>query len=192
MATEPIQGGPYPVPGDAPDGPSQIKGVADWAATRLNMRFASTAARDAAIPTPVAGMECAIGSGVSQVKYIYTGTTWADLWVPVSQRDTGRIPLTLVSGYTGTLAICRLNGVAHLMGQVTRTAGQFDAAYTTIAQIPAGFTPPDYLRLPLAGYASPSAANTLLLVVNGANLQVGVAGASSSTAYFNGISWLLR
>lgn len=80
MATEPIQSGPYPVPADPPDGPNQMSAIVVWAAGRLNMRFASTAARDAAIPAPTAGMECTIGSGAAQVKYIHDGSAWRPLW----------------------------------------------------------------------------------------------------------------
>lgn len=89
---EPVQAGPYPVAGvDAPDGPTQIKAVVDWAAGRLNMRFASTAARDAAIPAPVEGMECVTGTGAALVKWRYITAAWVDVtvrgaltqWVPV-------------------------------------------------------------------------------------------------------------
>lgn len=119
MATEPIQGGPYPVPADAPDGPSQLKGIVDWSAGRMNMRFASTAARDAAIPTPVAGMECAIGSGVSQVKYIYSGSAWVALWLPASQTDTGWVSLNPGLGWSSSaLFVRRLNGVVYFSGEI--------------------------------------------------------------------------
>jgi hypothetical protein len=81
VATEPIQAGPYPVPGDAPDGPNQLKAIVDWTAPRLNMRFASTAARDAAIPTPTEGMECVTGTGAAMVKWLYFGAGWRDATV---------------------------------------------------------------------------------------------------------------
>lgn len=134
MANEPIQGGPYPVPGDSPDGPSQMKAINDWAAVRLNMRFASTAARDAAIPSPVAGMECAIGSGASQVKYIYDGTAWR-----VFYEDTGWLTLTPAAGFTGPAAMRRKSGVVYLRGTIQ---GSFTAnATTVIATLPPAFSP---------------------------------------------------
>lgn len=136
MATEPIQGGPYPVPGDSPDGPSQMKAINDWAAVRLNMRFASVAARDAAIPTPVAGMECVIGAGAGLVKYIYDGTAWRTFY-----EDTGWVNCTSVAGFNASgLQVRRDRKRVELQGVVRPTGtGSIAAAVTNIAQVPAGF-----------------------------------------------------
>lgn len=102
MATEPIQAGPYPVPADAPDGPTQIKAVVDWAAPRLNMRFATTAARDAAIPAPTEGMECVTGTGTTLIKWAYVGTGWQNVTVhpPTAYTPVLAAAGTPASGYT--------------------------------------------------------------------------------------------
>lgn len=81
-ATEPLQAGPYPEPSDPPDGPNQLAALAVWAAGRLVMRFASPAARDAAITSPVEGMEAFTGSGVTGVKWLYLSGTWRNVTVP--------------------------------------------------------------------------------------------------------------
>lgn len=77
MATEPLQGGPYPIATDVPDGPAQIKAVVDWAASRSVMRFATTAARDAALVAAgvaaVDGMIAVTGTGANLVVWVYRG-----------------------------------------------------------------------------------------------------------------------
>jgi len=40
------------------------------------MGFAATAARDAAIPAPVEGMECVTGTGAAMVKWLYFNAAW--------------------------------------------------------------------------------------------------------------------
>lgn len=81
MATEPIQAGPYPAPTDAPDGPNQMSAIVTWAAGRTVMRFASTTARDAAIPTPTEGMEAFTGTGGTAVKWLYFDAAWRDVTI---------------------------------------------------------------------------------------------------------------
>jgi len=78
---EPVQAGPYLTPSDPPDLANITKAIVDWAATRSNMRFASTAARDAAIPAPLAGMECVTGTGAALVKWLYFNAAWLDITV---------------------------------------------------------------------------------------------------------------
>ena len=58
MPTTPIQALPYPGGADAPAGPAQIKALAESVETRVVMRFASIAERDAKLPAGqrVAGM----------------------------------------------------------------------------------------------------------------------------------------
>lgn len=74
--TEPIQAGPYYLPADPPDIPTATKGIVDWAARRLVMRFASTTARDAAITTPVEGEVAVTGTGASLVTWQYRDGGW--------------------------------------------------------------------------------------------------------------------
>jgi hypothetical protein len=78
---EPVQAGPYLTPSDPPDLAGITKLIVDWAAPRENMRFASTTARDAAIPVPVEGMECVTGTGAAMVKWLYFNAAWADVTV---------------------------------------------------------------------------------------------------------------
>lgn len=78
MATEPIQGGPYPVPADPPDGPGQMHALATWAAGRTVMRFASIAARDAALPSPVDGMLCYVAA--DKTYYGRSDGEWRPWW----------------------------------------------------------------------------------------------------------------
>jgi len=78
---EPVQAGPYLLPSDPPDLANISKAVVDWAAPRGNMRFASTAARDAAIPSPVEGMECVTGTGAAMVKWLYFNAAWFNITV---------------------------------------------------------------------------------------------------------------
>ena len=144
MATEPIQSGPYPVPADPPDGPNQMSAIVTWAAGRLNMRFASTAARDAAIPSPTAGMECVIGSGASMAKHIYDGTRWRLFY-----EDTGWVNCISTAadssagspGFNATgLQVRRDRGRVELRGTVVPTGnGTLGATATNVAQIPDGF-----------------------------------------------------
>lgn len=78
-ATEPIQGGPYPVPSDPPDGPNQMSALATWAAGRLVMRFASTTTRDTAIPVPTDGMLAMTGTGSNLRVWIGHGGAWVTI-----------------------------------------------------------------------------------------------------------------
>ncbi|UFU03428.1 hypothetical protein LQF12_02120 [Ruania suaedae] len=50
--------------------------ITTWAANRLNMRFASEAARDAALPNPTEGMEAFTGTGPSATKWVYYNGAW--------------------------------------------------------------------------------------------------------------------
>lgn len=144
MATEPIQAGPYPVPSDAPDGPNQLKAVVDWAAPRLNMRFATTAARDVAIAVPAEGMECVTGTGAAMVKWLYRNGAWLD-WTP---RPEGAA-LTLGTGYTAigggyaaAMAYKSPGGLVTVQGIVRRTGATITAgASGSIATLPVGYRP---------------------------------------------------
>lgn len=69
MATTAIQALPYPLTSDAANVSSWNQQLAQAVEVKLNMVFATTAARDAAIPSPTAGMECFItGTGEKQVR----------------------------------------------------------------------------------------------------------------------------
>jgi len=132
---EPVQAGPYLAPSDPPDLANISKAVVDWAATRIVMRFASAAARAAAVPTPVEGMVSWLND--TNQLYVHNGTGW----VLVSALDnTGWITATLGSGWTGAAgelpAYRRLNGITYLNGRATSTG-----ATATAFTLPPTFRP---------------------------------------------------
>lgn len=133
MANEPIQGGPYPEPIDPPDGPGQMSAIVGWAAGRSVMRFASIAARDAALPAPVDGMLCFVAADNGY--YVRAGGQWVVLW-----SDTGWVDVPLRAGFTNnvTLQVRSLGEHVYCKGRV---AGSFTTGNVIIGDIPAGFRP---------------------------------------------------
>lgn len=133
MANEPIQGLPYPeLTGVPPNVPEHIKALADAVAPRTVMRFASLAARDAALPTPVDGMVCYVAADNGY--YARVGGQWRRVL-----SDTDWQPLTLQNGWATasglTPRVRLLDGLVHLTGRVTGgTAG-------AVAMLPAGMWP---------------------------------------------------
>lgn len=112
MANEPIQGLPYPdLTGVPPNVPADIKALADAVAPRSVMRFASIAARDAALPAPVDGMVCYIAADNGY--YVRAGGQWVVLW-----SDTGWVALATSSGDSTGLAVRRIGSQVHLQGEV--------------------------------------------------------------------------
>lgn len=120
--TEPIQAGPYPEPSDPPDGPNQMAALAVWAAGRLVMRFASPAARDAAITSPVEGQEAFTGTGATSVKWRRVGTRWSRV-DPVVVSTVVTSPVAITGSYTvmATAPTITTDGVQ----RVKITAGAF-------------------------------------------------------------------
>lgn len=75
MATvTPINGFPRPQLPDSPDIEIAVGSLGDAVDARANPVFATTVARDAAMPSPVAGQECYVTTG--SVKYWYDGSGW--------------------------------------------------------------------------------------------------------------------
>lgn len=146
----PLQGLPAPILSDPPDGPSQVAAANLATAERLNMRFVNTAARDAAIPNPVDGMETFIGTGSGAVKQIrHDGQ-----WLTVVSGDTGWIAPTLKSGWVtgGTAAyIRRIGNLVMLRGYIQRSSGDVPTGYTDAVEIPAGMEPVDRMRFEAMG-----------------------------------------
>lgn len=139
-ATEPIQGGPYPEPDDAPDGPNQMAALATWAAGRLVMRFASTTARDDAITSPVEGMVAVTGTGTSLRWWVYVSGAWRDVTIPGAW--TARTPtatgLTIGNG-TITARWSRVGRRIHergsiVLGSTSSVTGTLFVALPTAAQ----------------------------------------------------------
>lgn len=107
-----------------------------WAPVAGPPAFASTGARDTAIPSPVAGMQVTTGTGTSQQVWVYNGSSWAETWT-----DTGWQAITPASGFTaGTSPVVRRVG-PHVYHRGT-ISGAFTAGVTaSIGQLPAGFFP---------------------------------------------------
>jgi hypothetical protein len=74
MPNTPIAALPYPALTDSPNGPAQIQALATAVDSQVVPRFATTAARDAAITAPVAGMEC--WTTTPATHWYYSGTAW--------------------------------------------------------------------------------------------------------------------
>lgn len=125
MATEPIQALPYPSPSDAPDGPNQIKALADAVVTRTVMRFASTSARDVAVTSPVEGMIAVTGTGATLQTWQYRSAAWSDITVrpwaaftPVLTAST-----TNPTGYTAAGRWCQIGKLVRYVFTVTAGGG---------------------------------------------------------------------
>lgn len=143
MATEPIQGGPYPVPADPPDGPNQMSAIVTWAAPRTVMRFAGTTQRDAAITSAVDGMECWTGAGPTARRWVRFNGTWVDVTpVPTIGTVTAGASITLAPS---TLRLAQ--GLVTWQFTAARTIGPM-AEGDSVATIPEGFRPPVSMPLP--------------------------------------------
>lgn len=123
MATESIQGLRYPLPADPNDPPTDFKNLADDVVTRTNMRFASTGARDAAVTSPVAGMECFVGSGSTAIKYIYFNGAWKALYQGPQSWSPSLVNVTLGTGGTATGRFQAADGVCHFSALITLGTG---------------------------------------------------------------------
>ena len=116
MPNEPIQGGPYPLLSDAANVPNDIKKVVDWAAPKMNMTFNSAGERDAAVPSPVDGMVCTIGSGNSAEMQVYMDGAWRPITTKAAagRREGGAVTLP-----STTLVDVAVGPVAWTLGGVT-------------------------------------------------------------------------
>lgn len=93
------QGLPYPKLGDAPNAESALSSLVNSVAPRANMRFTDTAALNAAITTPVAGMEAWLTA--EKRKVVYDGATW-QTYVPQGQWITWTPAWNFANGSLGT------------------------------------------------------------------------------------------
>nr|WSW58495.1 hypothetical protein OG513_07805 [Streptomyces sp. NBC_00998] len=107
---------PFPLLSDPPNIESATSNLVDAVVPKLNMRFSDANARAAAIPTPVAGMECFLIA--EKRKELYDGTSWVTMtpggWVPLSF-DTG------FQAFDGSPAYRIVNGSVELKGKVQRS-----------------------------------------------------------------------
>lgn len=77
MPSTPRTSTPYPAGSDAPNGPSQMQALAEQLEKYTLPRFASSAARDAAITAPAEG-DCCVRTDTDMVQ-LYNGSGWVDL-----------------------------------------------------------------------------------------------------------------
>lgn len=101
--------------------------------TRTVRHFASTGARDAAIPAPQVGMLAATGSGSSQRLWMYGGGSWS--WNPVDSWEAEE------QGYTPSLGLSEgwslgngtLSGQYYRRGKLVFVAIELNFGTTTVA-----------------------------------------------------------
>lgn len=148
MPTTPIGAAPFPAGTDADNVPADLEALAVWASTRVTMRFADAAARDAAVTSPVAGMVAWLDTPGSVT--IRTASTWRTLWSALSWTD-----ITLGSAYTtyGSTPQAALDGgnFIVLRGGVQRsTPATTIAGNSTLGTIPSSFGTPISGDYPIA------------------------------------------
>ena len=100
MPTTLVQPLPYPAPGAVPDVPADLKLLAEAVETRGVMRFASIAARDAALPagSRVAGMLAWVDANQTLYVWSTTGTpSWRPDWSPGAA-----VSIAMAAGFAGT------------------------------------------------------------------------------------------
>jgi hypothetical protein len=168
---EPVQAGPYLIPSDAPDLANISKAIVDWAAPRSNMRFASTAARDAAIPSPVEGMVSWLND--TNRLYVHTGTAWV---LVSALDDTGWITPALSAGWVSVVTPqyrCK-NGIIYFQGRASST-GANAVAFT----LPALFRP----GVQVVFLAENAGASVRCQVMNSGTVGQVVAAAASSLSF---------
>jgi hypothetical protein len=135
--TTPLTGAPYPFGSDSVVDLLSVDDFALYIEKYVNMRFASTAARDAAIPIPDAGMQCVVGTGTSLEIFVYTGAAWQSMY-----SAGGWVNLTLTAGYSAvaghTPQIRRVGQLVRVRGMVTFNSGTITTAVSTV---PAAYIP---------------------------------------------------
>ncbi|PVC73461.1 hypothetical protein [Streptomyces sp. CS081A] len=143
MPTTPIGGAPYPAGPDSDNVPADLMELAVWASTRVVMRFADAAARDAALTAPEAGMVAWLATPGSLT--IRTATAWRTIWSSITWTD-----ITLETGYGlyGTTPQAALDGGNFI---VLRGGVQKSAAGTQIIGNSVIGSIPSSLGNPLSG-----------------------------------------
>lgn len=171
MAGSPLQALDCSDVGNAPNGPAMLLTFATAAEKRLVMRFASAAARDAAITVPEAGMVAYLTTPKQLT--MHDGTAWRGLR-PASVTATG------IAGTTSAatpLTVCTLTfpdpgcaGKLHLVGRLrfdnSAAGDRFEVALNS-----GGVIDSDYVACPTAGVTNSG----------GPAARVSVAGGSATT-----------
>lgn len=102
---------PYPLGTDAADGPDAIKDLADAVGPYLPRAYANAAARDAAIPSPLAGMRVWL-LDVNRPSE-YNGTVWVTDQRTLAQATTSSAAFSTTEVVTDTLVAPVINGVRY-------------------------------------------------------------------------------
>lgn len=148
MPTTPIGGAPFPAGSDSDNVPADLQALAVWASTKVNMRFADAAARNAEITTPEPGMTAWLDNPGSVT--IYTPAGWRTMWSALAWTD-----ITLASGYAmfGTTPQAAVDGgnFIVLRGGIQRSTASTDiTGNSVVGTIPSGFGTPIGGDFPIA------------------------------------------
>lgn len=191
MPNEPVQSLPYPASNAAVDVPADLKLLADAIAPKLMMVFTSTAARDAAITAPTAGMVCQVGSGATMDEYRHNGTSWKlwsrprQSWTPVIGGITSGLSVEaaeyqVASGRVGYYAQLACTGA--LVGSALRLSG-LPVAMAGLAWTPVGDATlnPNGTRVPGKVYRYSTTTEVAIFGPPGSSLVVEIAAAVPAT-----------
>lgn len=182
MPTTAIGAAPYPAPDDADDVPGDLQALAEWASTRGVMRFADAAARDAAIPSPVAGMVAWLDTpGAVTVR---TATAWRTLWSNLAWSG-----ISLASGYEtyGTTPQAAVEGGLFIVlkGGVQRsTSGAQIATNAVLGTIPSSLGTPVSGDYPIATQWSTDNVGRLYV---GSDRSIQYIGSTTNWVSLNGV-----
>lgn len=144
MPTTTLTGTPYPAYTDTPDVPRDLLALVQALEPYTNLRFASTTARDTAIPTPVTGQMCMVAGR----PYCYTGAAWEAVLstgraVDVTSTTSGAV---IASGFTlsnfwGYKASGVVSIAVYLTTTAALTASAGNVSDTLCVTLPVGYRP---------------------------------------------------
>lgn len=128
----------------APAGPSQINERVGALERYVVGRFASTTARDAAIPSPTRGMVCITTD--TDTLWQRDAAAWRVIAQPPSATDTGWLDCVIRSGFAPIagaekLQVRRKSGVVYMRGGILSTGLAINATFS-VADLPSGFSRP--------------------------------------------------
>lgn len=182
MPTTPIGAAPYPAGASADAVPADMQALAVWASTRVNMRFADAAARDAAITSPTQGMVAWLDTpGCITVR---TASAWRTVWSPLAWQNV--IMSTAFETYGTTPQATQEGGsFIVLKGGIQRsTEGAQISTGSIVGTIPSALGNPVSGDFPIATqYLSQSAARLYVA----ANRELTYIGVNTGWISLNGV-----